>query len=676
MDEEVRVEVKPDFLARQTKAQPVQALAELIWNALDADATSVNIEFEPDAIGGTSKIVVSDNGDGMPRTEAPQLFKNLGGSWKQQRLTTARLKRVLHGREGRGRFKAFALGGVVDWKVVYKKEGGALFRYDVAVLEQDIERVRISDEVPVAGAATGTTVVISELKRQFSSLKPENAVQELSEIFAIYLKDYRNVSITIAGERIDPDRAIAGTWNFELGPVVDEQGNSHPVNLEMIEWRGQTRRTLYLCNEQGFPLSQVETRFHVGDFQFSAYLKSSFVRELHQDGRLDLAEMMPSLTFSIDEARAKIKEVFRSRASERARLVVDDWKEQKVYPYEGDPATPVEKAERQIFDIVAVTVQDASPEFSDNPPKQIALHLRLLRHAIERSPTELQRILDEVLKLPKRKQKEMAELLNETTLSGIISAATLVADRLKFIDALRFILFDYEARQKLRERSQLHKILEQNTWIFGEEYNLWASDKELTTVLKVHRDKLDPDLVIDDPVKVVNKSRGIVDLMLSRAQRRHRHDDLEHLVIELKAPKVVIDAKHLMQIEGYALAVEEDARFNRVEGLRWHFWIISDEYNKEVQARIRNGPDPQRRLIQKGDRVRVGVKTWGEVLEENNARLQFVKEKLEHRADDGQALAFLQERHRELLEGVLINDVDGGDASKAAQDDLESSAGE
>lgn len=570
MQEEVKVEVRPDFLARQAKAQPIQALAELIWNSLDADATSVNIEFEPDGTGGISRIVVADNGDGIPREEARQVFKNLGGSWKTLRLTTPRLNRMLHGREGRGRFKAFALGGVVDWKIIYAK-GGTPFRYDVAVLEQQIERVRVGEEAPAPGAATGVTVVISELKRQFSSLQPENAVQELSEIFAIYLKDYRNVTITIAGERIDPDRAIAGTWNFELAPIADDDGEQHPVDLEIIEWRGQTRRTLYLCNEQGFPLSQVETRFHVGDFHFSAYLKSSFISELHQDGRLDLAEMVPALVASIEEARAKIKEVFRNRAAERARIVVDEWKEWKVYPYEGDPVTPVEKAERQIFDIVAVTVQDASPEFSDTASKQTALHLRLLRHAIERSPAELQLILDQVLKLPKRKQKELAELLNETTLAGIISAATLVADRLKFLEALRFILFDYEARQKLRERSQLHKILEQNTWIFGEEYNLWASDKDLTTVLKVHRDKLDSDLVIDDPVKVINKARGIVDLMLSRAQRRHRANDLEHLVIELKAPKVTINAEHLNQIEGYALAVEEDPRFNRVEGLRWHF---------------------------------------------------------------------------------------------------------
>lgn len=667
--QEINVEVRPDFLERQAKAQPVQALAELIWNGLDADATSINIEIEGDGLGGMSKIVVTDNGHGMPRAEAPQLFQNLGGSWKRQRPGTLGLNRMLHGQEGRGRFKAFALGNVVDWKVVYDN-AGTPSRYDIAVLEREIERVRISDEKPAPGAVQGVTVVVSELKRQFNSLKPENAVQELSEIFAIYLKDYRDVRITIGSETIDPNLAIAGTWNFDLTPILDEQGTRHSLVLEVIEWRRQTSRTLYLCGEQGFPLSHVETRFHVGDFHFSAYLKSSFIRELHRDGRLDLAEMVPDLAVAIEEARTKIKELFRTRAAERARVVVDEWIEKKIYPYEGDAANALETAERQIFDIVAVTVQEASADFRDTPPKQAAMHLRLLRHAIERSPTELQRILDEVLKLPKRKQKELADLLDETDLSGIISAATLVADRLKFLEALRFILFDFEARQKLRERSQLHKILEQNTWIFGEEFNLWASDKELTTILKAHRDKLDPDLVIDEPVKVVNKTRGIVDLMLSRAQRRHRHNDLEHLVIELKAPKVTINASHLMQIEGYALAVEEDPRFNRVDGLHWHFWIISDEYNKEVAARIKNGPDPQRRLIQKGARVSVGVKTWGEVLEENNARLQFVKEKLEHRVDDGQALAYLQERHREFLDGVLIE----GDETDAGASDKESAA--
>lgn len=258
-------------------------------------------------------------------------------------------------------------------------------------------------------------------------MKPENSVQEFSEIFAIYLKNYRDVAIVIGGERIDPAIAIAKTWELSLTPIQDDEGNLHPASLEVIEWRRNTKRALYLCNEQGFPLSQVETRFHVGDFHFSAYLKSPFISALHQDNRLELAEMVPALTIAVDEARRKIKELFRERASERAKIVVEDWKAQKLYPYEGEAATQIERAERQIFDIVAVTVQEATPDSADIPRPQMALHLRMLRHAIERSPTELQRILDEVLRLPKRKQKELAVLLDETDLSAIISAATMIA---------------------------------------------------------------------------------------------------------------------------------------------------------------------------------------------------------------------------------------------------------
>jgi hypothetical protein len=271
--------------------------------------------------------------------------------------------------------------------------------------------------------------------------------------------------------------------------------------------------------------------------------------------------------------------------------VVEDWKAKNLYPYEGEAGTQIERAERQIFDIVAVTVQEANADFSEIPRPQMALHLRMLRHAIERSPTELQRILDEVLRLPKRKQKELAVLLDETDLSAIISAATMVADRLKFLQGLRIILFDHEAKGRLKERSQLHKILETNTWIFGEEFNLWASDRELTTVLKIHKEKLDPDLIIDEPVKLLTRKRGIVDLMLSRAQKRHRADDYEHLVVELKAPKVKLTAKELTQIKDYALSVARDPRYHRVNGVRWHFWLVSDEYDDFVQAEIASGPE-------------------------------------------------------------------------------------
>jgi len=650
---EYPVEVQTDFLERQTKAQPIQALAELIWNSLDADATKVDVEFADSKLGGMQSIAISDDGHGIPLADAPNLFRNLGGSWKRSGGHTKIKKRFLHGQDGQGRFKAFALGNVADWKVSYDR-GDGIYRYDIAILESEIKKVVISDETPSPGGRTGVTIVVSELKRQFPSLRAENSLQEFAEIFAIYLKHYRDVQIRIAGARIDPETAIERTWKVPLAPIKDETGRELPAELEVIGWKQQTKRALYLCTERGIPLSQVETRFHVGDFQFSSYLKSGYVSQLHEENRLDLAEMVPALQAAIEEARDKIKLIYRERAAERARVVVDEWKANNLYPFEGEAATPVEKAERQIFDIVAVTVQEASPEYRVAPRQQLELHLRMLRQAIERSPAELQKILDEVLKLPARTQQQLATLLEETSLSGIISAASVVADRLKFIAGLEAILFDPDMRKRLKERSQLHKILESNTWVFGEEFNLWVSDRSLTEVLRHHSAKLTPDTIIDAPVKHVTQERGVVDLMFSRAQRKHRAEEFEHLVVELKAPKVVLSSKDLSQIEGYAASVSADARFKTLADLRWHFWLVGDEYNEEVKQRLSGHPEGKYGIVSHPGNMSIGVKTWAQIIADNRARLQFFQEKLEHRIDQSGALKALQERHAEFLEGVIV----------------------
>ena len=89
------------------------------------------------------------------------------------------------------------------------------------------------------------------------------------------------------------------------------------------------------------------TRFHIGEFHFSAYLKSSFITKLHGEAQLDLAEMNPLLNACVEEAQQDVKAYFRDRAAERARTVVEEWKAEKVYPYEGEAKSALEDAERQ-----------------------------------------------------------------------------------------------------------------------------------------------------------------------------------------------------------------------------------------------------------------------------------------------------------------------------------------
>ena len=128
--------------------------------------------------------------------------------------------RMLHGYEGRGRFKVFALGRVADWRVTYRTDTDDLRSYDITMFEDNIREVRITDAEDVAAGESGVEIEVSELHREFRSLEPDNAVQELAEIFALYLKDYRDVSIFYEGQRVDPGAVIAATQIVSLAKIT------------------------------------------------------------------------------------------------------------------------------------------------------------------------------------------------------------------------------------------------------------------------------------------------------------------------------------------------------------------------------------------------------------------------------------------------------------------------
>ncbi len=647
------VEVQSDFLEKITRAKPVQALAEFIWNSLDADASRVDVFINTNALGVMSDIIVRDNGTGMEYEKAPELFQRLGGSWKRAGATTKKEGRFLHGQDGRGRFKAFTLGRIAEWNVVYKKHNG-LSTFSVLMNASNMKEVSISEQKPAEREAQpGVTFTISELHKEFRSLTSDAGIQELTEMFALYLADYKDVAIVVDGKRIDPSLVMASQGSLNLSDVSDA-GKAYPVRLDIIEWKSATNRALYLCGERGLPLAKVDGRFHVGSFQFSAYVKSSYVSKLQKEGTLELSDMNSAMDKVITEAQTAIKDYFRERAAKEASSVVQEWKDSQVYPYKGEATSRIEEVERQVFDIVAVTAAQYLTEFSAAPQKNKALHLRLLRQAMEKSPEELQLILGEVLKLPKRKQEELAELLRDVSLSSIISAAKIVADRLRFLTGLDAVLFDTESKKRLKERSQLHRIIEQNCWLFGEEYNLSVDDKSLTEVLRKHRELLGDSIAIDEPVKHPSKERGIVDLMLSRSIRHHKADDLTHLVVELKAPKIKVDRKEITQIEEYARAVTEDERFRSV-GTTWMFWVISDDYGDHAEFRMKGSGNGNGKIYESGN-VSIWVKTWAQVLDENRARLQFFQERFEYEADKGASLQHLQEKYAHFLEGVLVEE--------------------
>ena len=99
---ELNLQADDDHVERLAhENDPVRAIVELIWNAIDAEAPTVTVELEhDDTLGGIVKTVVSDTGHGIDRDELDSTFGRIGGSWKRLATKSKNDKRGLHGERG------------------------------------------------------------------------------------------------------------------------------------------------------------------------------------------------------------------------------------------------------------------------------------------------------------------------------------------------------------------------------------------------------------------------------------------------------------------------------------------------------------------------------------------------------------------------------------------------
>lgn len=644
--ETLDVEVQADHLARLAKCRPSSAIAELIWNALDADAENVTVTFSRNPFGGLESVSIVDDGHGIGgEGEDPRdLFRRLGGSWKRRQRRT-KAGRAVHGQAGEGRFRAFALGDIVTWSTS-RVENGTLVAFSITK-SRDSRQFTRSEKTPTTKFRTGTSVIIENL-RATPAPDSDAVFKAVCQEFALYLRQYPGITIRFDQQDIDPQQLIARVDEVELEVDVGAENNARGT-LVIVEWATPMERALYLCDEDGFALAEIPPGIQAPGFNFTAHAKATYLRGLKEQNLID-SDLAPGRERVIAAAKRALKDHFRKRAAELARGAVERWRTENIYPYANTPATPVESVERQVFDICALNLSGYLPDFEGSDPKQKRLTFRLLRQALEENPESLQTIFGEVLGLPKEQQDDLAELLSQTSLSAIINASKVVADRLNFLTGIEGLLFDADTKQRLLERTQLHRMLAPNTWLFGEEYNLTVDDESLESVLAKHLSLLgrDPAEVGDDPVLREDGTQGVVDLMLSRSVPQPDPMVREHLVIELKRPTQKIDDKVLAQIKSYAFAVTNDERF-RDTGTKWRFVAVSNDLSPSVRRQANQRNRPPGLVHEDDDPMTVWVFTWSQLLQRARSRLEFFRKELNFSATQDGAKSHLQKVYAKYL---------------------------
>lgn len=645
MAQDLNIVVEQDHIESLTKASGLNAITELLWNALDADATEIKISFKKNAIGKYEEIIVEDNGHGLEYSKALDVFKKLGGSEKKMNNASPQ-GRPYHGKEGKGRYKAFSLGDLVLFESLYKENGGTN-KFQIKIDRNDLRRPHVDDIEKLQGSLSGFTVKIYNVvdKNADEALKLENR-RDLEERFALYRIRYPNFNISVNGRQLEFETLIKNKAQEQIKVDVGEL--TYTFNVRIIEWNFDNKKKTYFCNSKGIPFREAALGIR-SSLPISIFMESNYIEKLHRDNVLSIAELDSVLVGVFEDAKKIARKYVRERLHFYSREFISDLKTQGIYPYKEDAKEEIEIAKRQVFDIVALNINEYLPTFNEQDNTSKKFTLTLVKEALEKDSASLQKILTEVIGLPDEKKDDLSELLDKTSLVNVIDTMREITNRLDLINALELLIYDTEHSKNIKERKHLHKIIVNETWVFGEEYAYGADDLTLKNVLKEYLSSIGRD----DFEEIVNSGgnqelQTIPDVCLWKRFKLGKNDRFENLIIELKKPTVDAGTKELAQIKSYCYKVTADARFPK-EKTKWKFILLVRDIKDEIKIDMEQ-TDREYGHVVSTEHSDVFVMKWGDVLHSAKSRYQYVKEKLNLSFQTNQdALELLRNKYKQYL---------------------------
>ena len=652
----LNVEMTPEHFGRVITGAPINAIAELIWNSLDADAKSVEVRFLYHGLEGAenlSEIIIKDDGHGISYDKVEEYFGKYGRSQKtDSRKSPA--GRIYHGKLGEGRYKAFSIGSVIEWNSTYE-ENGAYLTYTIRLDSSSQMSIQYSD-APLRSNQRRTGTVVRIVGIQEKNLQRVNALQnntivvpKLLTIFAPYLNAYSGITIDYNGTVIDPEEYIDNRSSKAVFHQ-DEGGKQFSAEILIIQWKNAVSGQIYICGPTGVVYDEIE--YVLGQQKtLSVYVASSYFEEMHQTNTLAWGEGDPVFDHFIKEAKKAVREYIKTVEGTEAAKEIEAIKEEGAYPYKVDPQTELEKAERGMFDIVAVEINRVVPQLRTTSVPTKKLTYRLIKEAINTNPSNLRKILEEVFNLTVEQQNTLADLLEHSRLPDIIDTAKAVADRLEFIYLLEEMVYNDSIGKAIKERTQFHKLLLKNLWVFGDQYQLGTSDQSLKNVLRAHIQCLGRgELIPNIPPEATEDLTRIPDICLFQ-QICHANESYEHLVIELKRPCKTLTKVEIDQIENYAFTVKDNRLFDK-SCTKWRFILLGQDFDQYVINRLNNDTKGVGNLQNdQANNMSISVYRWNEIISQLKFKYEFLKQKLnlELSDDPDHTKKTLMEKHGELF---------------------------
>ena len=407
------LQMKPgetELLRLRNQTNAIGALAELVWNAIDADAKNVHVDWLENEMLGIEKITVVDDGHGIIADEgdlSKHPFASLGDSEKHTLNHQSPGGRILHGRFGKGRIRALALGGVIDWETNFSTGKKTTQRYSIRAV---VGEANLQVTSPKSSKASpGTKVTVSHISDKGNSLDSSAVRRRFSLIFSEHLSNYQDIALYVQGERLQPENMIlkrkdlgAYTTNFDSEKKLD-------WDLRCVHWKeavAEDRGRLFLCDADKVVIGEHELGLR-GAEEYTFYLDCDEAREWEDDGLIALKDDAQQVFL---EARLRAHRFLRKTFKERAESLADELAEQKVFPYPSATKSSEVIRQKKMFSEMALHIKQNIGSYDKMNLDNKRLLFKLLQGLIELEPTRAVKILDGSLKMSAEDRKALLKL--------------------------------------------------------------------------------------------------------------------------------------------------------------------------------------------------------------------------------------------------------------------------
>lgn len=590
-----------EHIGIQMYQSPTAALAEIVSNAWDADATEVDISFDFDADRKSNwTITILDNGNGMTKEECQQKFLSVGFNRREQdgpKATSSQKLRPLMGRKGIGKFAGFGIARFIKIDTVSKETGEqTVFELDQEVIRKGDSYVSTSAldiNATHRAAATnrhhGTKITLRDLDLnrripvdQFrASLARRFLINSTADEFAIKVDDVvisdstDQTTVEMSFPRDLPPADVA-----ERGVAVDDHGwgTETIADGKVVRWRVQFFKEL-VKNEELFgitifahkKLAQRPFMFNLsgglasqaGPEYMSGQVVADWVDEFGDDvistERQRLRWEHPELSELQEWGQALIRRLLSiwksNRNSEKLKLL-----ESKVGTFsERLDALGSEKiVVRTALSKLAQIEKLSSTQFQD-------LGSAIL---LAWEGGRLKGLIQKIARTDDMDEGELVSILAEANAITALHTAETVNAKLQAINGL-------EARVARKElENAVRDYIAQNPWLISPRWETFAIEKRLSTVCANAANESFRDS--DD----FNKR---VDLILT--------SDRQLLVLEFMRPGITLDADHLRRFGQYMDILQEYIEQNTALGLEYLTgYIVADRLAKKAghKTQIKN----------------------------------------------------------------------------------------